>query len=77
MESALFRFNQKFYKRSELDTIIAAIVRSMSRERSLVLVKKIDSFSLESGLLMDGPGEKVGTVYKMINGFCGSILVKS
>ena len=49
----------------------------MSRELSLTLVMKIDSFSLESGLLMDGPGEKVGTVYKMINGFCGSILVKS
>ena len=72
MDSALFRFNQKFYKRSELDTIIAAIVRSVSRERSLAPVKKIDSFSREWGLLMDGLGEKVGIVYKMINELCGS-----
>ena len=71
----VFRFNQKFYYGSELDTVIAAIVRSVSRELSLTLVMKIDS--VELGLLMDGPGEKVGTVYKMINGFCGSILVKS
>ena len=76
META-FRFYQKFYQGSELDTVIAAIVRSVSLELSLTLVMKIYSFSLESGLLMDGPGEKVGTVYKMINGFCGSILVKS
>ena len=77
MESALFRFNQKFYKRSELDTIIAAIVRSVSRERSLALVKKIYSFSLEQGYWWIVLVKKLAEFTKWSMNVVVALLVKS